>query len=444
MVVTDMSRMTRSEGLAERGRIMGAVQDAGAKLVIAGADQVLDLSSSSGDLMASLFAYFAAEENRLRRARSLAGGERAVRAGRKPRGNTPFGYRYDKNTKTVEPHPEQAPVVAEIYRRVAAGETAAAVGIDLEARGAPTPRGQRWHANTARIVRAAYYRGEWTVDAARGLRIAIPPLVDEATWYAAQAVLDRNAIRGLRQTRHVYLCEGLIRCGICGGRVGIQREGAATRGHRSGYYICLNKRGTPPPGAQRCKLPMVQTRFVDERVWAALAELVKRPDLVEMLAAGVGDEEADAWEQDAAAARHQLADLQAAEGALLERFTRGLISAPAMDAQLARIADRRAFLQRQGSQAAAAGQGARSRARAVEDAGRVLAALRESLAAAAPEERRELVRALLPDAGHAIVMRPDKSLEITAVLGSCSGASGSSKGDEPGHVVKPMAFRVVA
>ena len=50
------------------------------------------------------------------------------------------------------------------------------------------------------------------------IAIAVPSIVDEPTWEAAQAQLHQNSIHSSRNiTRHEYLLRGLVRCPRCGG-----------------------------------------------------------------------------------------------------------------------------------------------------------------------------------------------------------------------------------
>ena len=69
VAVVDQDRLTRSEDLAERGAILGVFQAAGVKIAVASTGQILDYRTDEGDLLGSLGAYFAAVENRKRRAR---------------------------------------------------------------------------------------------------------------------------------------------------------------------------------------------------------------------------------------------------------------------------------------------------------------------------------------------------------------------------------------
>ena len=68
VVVVDQDRLTRTEDMRERGAILGAFQAAGVKVAVTSTGQVLDYRTDEGDLLGSLGAYFAAVENRKRRA----------------------------------------------------------------------------------------------------------------------------------------------------------------------------------------------------------------------------------------------------------------------------------------------------------------------------------------------------------------------------------------
>ncbi|MDB4957613.1 MAG: putative recombinase, partial [Myxococcales bacterium] len=222
VVVMDIDRLTRSEDLAERGAILGALQHANVKLAAAMSGQVLDLSTSSGDLFSSLHAFFAAEWTRKHRTRVSEGRITAVKRGHAPAGRRPFWLRYDKNTKTLSLDPSRGELVRELFERVAAGESCRGVADDFHQRGAPKPRGE-WNRSVAqRMIRSKTPLGEWTVDQKRALVLQVPRLVDDDLWRRAQDSMNANAHRGLRKTKHEYLLEGVGVCGRCGAPMGIR------------------------------------------------------------------------------------------------------------------------------------------------------------------------------------------------------------------------------
>jgi DNA invertase Pin-like site-specific DNA recombinase len=391
VVVVALDRLTRSEDRLEREMILGGLERAGVKIALVGAG-IQDPRTFSGDVMISLQAVFAAEENRKRRERTVAGKLTAIARGRKPSGPTPYGYRFDREAGWSL-DPVAAPIVVEMFERVAAGESCEAVARDLERRGVARVRDGRWiRERVWQTVRARTYVGEWTADRGRKLVVPVPPIVTADLYLRAQDEMISHGKRGLDRTMHVYLLAKLAKCGICGEPIGI----AASNGHGPSKYICKHRR-RPIVDTAPCKLPLHSTADVDREMWATIVDVLGREDLIaDMLrrrrAAG---DEAPMWERDLAAARDHLARLDRTEAAVLARFQRGAVTEAGMDVALDNLTRERDGVRRQ----AAAAEQALSRAGAavdkVEALEERLAAIRGALPGLAPAERRDLARALL-------------------------------------------------
>lgn len=397
VVVVDLDRLTRSEDLTERGQVLGAFQRAGVKLAIAATGQVLDLATSGGDLFASLQAFFAAEENRKRRERSIRGRAESIRRGRNPAGPTPYGLTFDTATgwAIVE---AQAAIVRECYQRVLAGESGPTIGGDLEARGIPSKRGGRWAAGVWRIVTSPTYRGEFQASGPDGPAIAVPPIVDDVLWYAAQDAMKRAGRRGLDRTKHAYLVAKLARCGCCGDPIWTAPASPFKAGGklRRAYYTCPSRR-YPRHGRARCELGYLFVEEIDRRVWAAVVEVLSSPTMVAR-ALGLRDElaaDGGLVTEDLRGYQSRLERLAAASAAILERFRRGLIPEAVMDTELAAAARQRDFLQQQVASAQARAAGAvRSRVKLEAVLAR-LAPLRGRLGTITAAERRPFLDALV-------------------------------------------------
>jgi site-specific DNA recombinase len=434
VVVADIDRLTRSEDLAERGAILGALQRAGVRVASANSGQLLDLSTSIGDLFGTLQAFFAAEENRKRAARTTAGKLTAIQRGWKPSGPTPFGLAYDRATHTWSVHAKQAAIVVEILERVAGGESCAAIAEDLEARGEERPRGGAWHRERVwSIARSRTYLGTWIADRARGLTVAVPRLVDDELYARAQAALLAHHRRGLRRTKHVYLLEGLGVCASCGAPVGIRSRTSYVAGGERRYnqaaYVCTHRR-RPRRGAAPCTAAIAPVADVDARVWAAVVRVLEDPRLAGRLA-GVGRDHAQerrAWKDDAAAARQKLARLDKTEAAVLARFRRGAISDGAMDIELAAIARERDMLGAQVDAAARAGAAIGASEVRLADATALLERIRARIVAASETEKRDIVAAFVPK-GSAIVSGFDVQLTLDLVLPARSEAPSRAGAD---------------
>jgi hypothetical protein len=112
------------------------------------------------------------------------------------------------------PDPERAPVVAEIYRRRAAGETWTTIRDWLNGDGITTLSGARWSCGSvARLIPKTTYLGVASGGHANDppKPDAHPALIDEATWHAAQSRV------GMRRDRREAptVVRGLVRCAGC-------------------------------------------------------------------------------------------------------------------------------------------------------------------------------------------------------------------------------------
>ena len=400
VVVVDLDRLTRSEDLTERGAILGAFQRAGVRVASASTGQILDLSTSSGDLFATIGAFWAAEENRKRSERARRGKLLAAQRGGKSTGRDPFGLHFEKpNRWTLDP--TRAPIAREIVERIAAGETCYALADELRDRGAPAP-GRSWHRGRVYdLVRSRHVVGEYLAHEASHTIVAVPPIVDEDTWQRAQDVLEQNRKAPLRKTTHVYLLEGLARCGVCGGRMLVQ-SGCLVRGRRwrPAVYLCENRKNRRV-GDGRCTASKVRVDDIDARVWARITCEIDDPGLPDELAAERRTLAADArdWEADAADWQSKLTRLDQVEASTLAAFRRGLVSEAARDAELVAIRRERAALRAQLRTAeGAAGQRKSARARA-EDALAAIGTLRAAVAVAAAADRRSILRLLVDPGG---------------------------------------------
>ncbi len=188
-----------------------------------------------------------------------------------------YGYEADH----VTPHPDEAPVVADMVRRLARGESLSSVARDLNEKGVTTSTGKQWSiSQVKRIATNPRYIGRRTRGGRGTARVDVgkavwPPLVDEATWRRANVLLTDPARADRRAPRKFLLSGGLIRCHCGGAMVG------RTQTERSGkalIYQCRDPRRSPGPGAG-CGSCGVRAERVDEIIVARAIELIEGPDL---------------------------------------------------------------------------------------------------------------------------------------------------------------------
>lgn len=162
-------------------------------------------------------------------------------------GPTPFGYRR-RNDATLEPHPKHGPMVAEAFRRAAAGSVQDAVeyldalGV-VHDEGARAGRTRTWTTSTTRrLLRNRVYLGENRY----GDRVehgAHEALVSRSAWEAAQ---PGEVVK--RRRAAAYPLSGLARCGSCGERMVGGTSGGKVRTYRCRASLALWK-------GERCTAP---------------------------------------------------------------------------------------------------------------------------------------------------------------------------------------------
>lgn len=429
VVAFALDRLSRSDDEIERAAIYGAIRRAGARIETV-TDGPVDSATFGGRVLHAIRQEIAAEERRKIAARTAAGARAAIAAGRKPRGATPFGLRYDRAAGWSIDE-ERAAVVRQAFAGVTAEKSCAEVAASLPG---PPPRGASWGARSVwQLVTRRTYLGEWHFGEAV---IRVPAIVDAGTWQAAQAALLASGRRGLRRTSHVYLCdEGVGRCGECGGPLRVKWGG---RLYRTSYYLCANACGS---GWRR-------TEQVDGEVWTRIQAALLREDLVGAAATGAREASADAGaaERQAVAFAAQLEKLAAHERAVLSLHRRGSVSDAAMEWELGEIGRRREMLER--SAADARREASQARAGAAE-----LAGLQQAARAAARgmgrmegEERRGWLRGLrtVVEVGQAVRVRFRLVAGVSCAMGGCSSARTTAESDTTVGDGAPEGIVVVA
>lgn len=444
LVVVDIDRLTRTNDLEERARILGPFQRNNIQIVTPSGG-VLDLRTMFGELWVTMQALAAAEENRKRGERIMAGKLRAIANGRKPAGPTPYGLAYSKVTGWSI-NARTGPIVREMFRRVIGGESCLTIANDFDLRGLPLTRGI-WTRHTVwRIVRSRHSIGEWVADKGRGLRMPVPAIIDESTWQAAQDTLIAHGKRGLRRTKHVYLLEGLAVCGICGAPIAIRSPTKQRRDRiQPAAYVCRDRK-LFRRGRERCTSEVARVADVDARVWAAIAAELDDPALASAVQRRAAERAANQrnWTEDIAGFRAHLARLTKVESTLLGRFRRGTVTEQGLDGELAALGRERTALTAQikaaERAAAACGDGPAA------DPGAWLAAIRELAATASPEDRLRVVRAILDRPAVLVGQRVKMTLLIEA--SSESRAANTAvlvvASDYRSHHEKPLKIRLVA
>ncbi|OPX12061.1 recombinase family protein [Mycobacterium sp. AT1] len=236
------------------------------RLALATASGDVDLSTAQGRLTARLKGAVARHEIEHKSDRQKRAAQQKAARG-EPQWRNAFGFTYD-GSRT--PDPVTAPLVKQAYESILSGGSISDIAREWNAAGAHGLTGKPWSASTVSLFlrkpRNAGLRDHNGEIVGAG---TWPPLVDEETWRAAQAILDAPGRAPGRKTVRRHLLTGVLRCGKpgCGG-------------HLSGYED-LKKRI-----AYRCKNCMgvsVRAELVEPLIDAAVAERLARPDAVDLL-----------------------------------------------------------------------------------------------------------------------------------------------------------------
>ncbi len=220
-----------------------------------------------------------------------------AKAGNPWGGQVPLGYRAVR-----EPHKarweiveEEAALVRRIFTMCLSGMSTYAIALQLSrARVLTRGNGRRilqagiWQASSVhRILANEAYAGrtywnkyERTSKTTRRLRpreewvaIAVPAIVDEATFQAAQRQLARNRELSPRNKKREYLLSGgRLRCGRCGRAM----TGGAYRNTRR-YHCSSISQVLDPEG--RC-YGQLKADDVEAQVWAAVVRVLEQPELI--------------------------------------------------------------------------------------------------------------------------------------------------------------------
>lgn len=201
-----------------------------------------------------------------------------------PHGQAVYGYRIEYDPETGKParrvhHPDQAPIVREIVRRLLAGESATAVAADLNARGVPTARGGKgWNApNLLALIKRPSLAGLRVLngETLEGVTAAWEPIISVADHRQLLAKYNDPARRRTRDGSHRRsLLVGPARCGVCEGGLRLVTKHHAS-GTRSLAYQCRERYCVSRNQAA-----------VDDYVERVIVKVLQRPEILERLTAG--------------------------------------------------------------------------------------------------------------------------------------------------------------
>lgn len=137
-----------------------------------------------------------------------------------PHGRILWGYtrHYDPDTGDLieqAPHPERAPVVLEIFERIAGGETEYSILQDLKSRGEREPGVEWGYYHLPNMLRNPGYKGRRVFQGQDFGDATWPALVPEELFDQVQRIVGDESRTTVRDYAVKHLLSGIARCGVC-------------------------------------------------------------------------------------------------------------------------------------------------------------------------------------------------------------------------------------
>jgi DNA invertase Pin-like site-specific DNA recombinase len=239
----------------------------------------VDLSTAQGRLVARLKGAVARHEVDQMKARQCRKARQNAEQGI-PKWRRAFGYLDD----THQPDPVTAPLVKAAYSAVLAGSSLGDICRTWNEAGALTLNGKPWvHAQVSNFLRKPRNAG---LRAHNGEVIGQgtwPPLVDESTWRAAQAVLNNPSRKPGRKTVRKHLLTGVLGCGNL-----TPKHGDGPCGHYLSGHITLDNKLAY--NCKKCRGVSIRAEHVEPLLYDLVIGRLSMPDAADLLKAEIHDQ----------------------------------------------------------------------------------------------------------------------------------------------------------
>lgn len=231
-----------------------------------------DLTKAVGQLTAHFMESLADYYSKNLSTETKKGMYQRARDGQVSGGTMPLGYAKTPDGRHYLIDEAKRALAAEIFQRIAAGETPTAVAKVLTDRGVRgIYGGSIWESTVRAIVTNTLYFGTLTMRTAGGDPIrtpgAAPAIVSEDLWRKANEELTRmSKPRGPRKGPDAFPLYGLMWCGECGAHiVGFSH---VVKGKSMPYYRCSER----AKGHSKCDLPLFRKEELERAVFEATVD----------------------------------------------------------------------------------------------------------------------------------------------------------------------------
>lgn len=266
----------------------------GCGVAIRSATEPFDSGTPIGAFLFQLLGSLAELEKSTIAERTGLGRNRVAIAGGYTGGPIPLGYDLNEDNRIVPSQrlmPElgmtESEFVRDLFARIASREITlnsecgrlTALGVPHGRRyGGKDERGSKhvrgWALSSlATILHNPIYKGDARLASSFGtVERSIEPLVDAETWDLAHVAMQKNRDLSIRESKHVYLLRGLVRCQNCGRHY----VGAARRGVR--FYRCNSGNCRATGGnTDPCPGKMLKADWIEAAVWDECRRFILNP-----------------------------------------------------------------------------------------------------------------------------------------------------------------------
>lgn len=228
-------------------------------------NEQFDTSTAMGEAMLKIILVFAELERKVTSERVTAIMYSRASIGRWNGGKVPFGYDYDKATKTFTVNEREAAVIRMIYDMYEASHSLLVVARTLNEKSITTRNGKTWSPTTVGIIlKNPFYIGtyrynyrnesggprNWTIKDESEWMLTEdhhPAIIDADRWKDISMSLYKNR-RSNKEggstyyRKNVHIFAGLLKCGSCGSYFQSTIDRKRADGWRPSIYLCSRHR----------------------------------------------------------------------------------------------------------------------------------------------------------------------------------------------------------
>lgn len=230
-------------------------------VVFVSKNEQFDTSSAMGEAMLKIILVFAELERNMTAERVSAVFLSRANDGIWNGGKVPFGYAYDKQTKTFSILEDEAKTVRLIYALYESSKSLVTVSKALNERGIKTRNGSEWSPTTVHTMLSnPFYSGTYRYNYRNEsdphhhvpkkkedwilVKNHHPAIVSSEHQAAVELILASKSY-GKNQTyqrKNIHAFAGLLTCGYCGSTMAATIDRARADGWRPSVYICSRRR----------------------------------------------------------------------------------------------------------------------------------------------------------------------------------------------------------